>query len=103
MLMPLLEQGVVVFSRPHVDACLFDLPPGRPGKRGRGRIYGVNRISLAKRALTRGGWESMTWHCRGSMVTQRAKTFLATSRLVSGVIRVVIVRFDDGNRSLLLH
>lgn len=98
VLMPLLEQGVVVFSRLRHDACLFDLPPERePGKRGRGRIYGVNRISLAKRAAHSGGWESMTWHCRGSMVTRQTKTFLATSRLVSGVIRVVIVRFDDGS------
>ena len=29
------------------------------------------------------------------MVTRESKTFLATSHLVSGVIRVVIVRFDD--------
>jgi len=28
------------------------------------------------------------------------KTFLATSQLVSGVIRVVIVRFDDGGGHL---
>jgi len=30
------------------------------------------------------------------METREYKTFLATSRLVSGVIHVVIVRFDDG-------
>ena len=41
-------------------------------------------------------WEPMRYQCRGSMVTRESKTFLATSRLVSGVIRVVIVRFDDG-------
>ena len=29
-------------------------------------------------------------------MTRSYKTFLATSRLVRGVIRVVIVRFDDG-------
>ena len=29
-------------------------------------------------------------------MTRRYKTFLAASRLVGGVIRVVIVRFDDG-------
>ena len=38
----------------------------------------------------------MTYNCRGVEVTRHIKTFLATSRLVSGVIRVVIVRFDDG-------
>ena|GEM_PF-6718530 len=42
------------------------------------------------------GWKSMTYQCRGSMVTREHRTFLATSRLVSGVIHVVIVRFDDG-------
>jgi len=97
MLKPLTDLGVVVFSRLRKDACLFDLPPERePGKRGPRRIYGFNRISLAKRAAHAGGWESMTYQCRGAMVTREYKTFLATSRLVSGVIQVVIVRFDDG-------
>ena len=97
MLKPLTDSGVVVFSRLRKDACLFDLP-GEPerGKRGPRRIYGFNRISLAKRAAHAGGWESMTYQCRGAMVTREYKTFLATSQLVSGVIRVVIVRFDDG-------
>ncbi len=39
---------------------------------------------------------TLTYACRGAMVTREYKSFLATSRLVSGVIRIVIVRFDDG-------
>lgn len=97
LLDPLGELGVVVFSRLRKDAVLFDLPPEpRPGARGRPRIYGVNRISLSKRAGHRDGWQSITYHCRGRDVTRQYKSFLATSRLVGGVIHVVIVRFDDG-------
>lgn len=94
---PLIELGVVVFSRLRKDAKLFDLPPARkPGQRGRPRTYGVNRISLAKRAAHGSGWESITYNCRGGAVIRKYKTFLATSKLAGGVIRVVIVRFDDG-------
>jgi len=97
VLKPLMSLGVVVFSRLRKDACLFDLPPERePGKRGTRRIYGFHRISLADLTAKADGWESITYQCRGSLVTREYKTFLATSRLVSGVIRVVIVRFDDG-------
>ena len=97
VLKPLLKSGVVVFSRLRRDAKLFDLP-GTPkvGQRGRRPIYGVNRISLAKRAANKLGWDAITYHCRGVEVTRQYKTFLATSELVSGVIRVVIVRFDHG-------
>jgi hypothetical protein len=69
------------------------LPPS--GSHGN-RIYGKNRISLAKRARHREGWETITYDCRGTIVTRQYKTFLATSRLVSDQIRVVIVRFEDG-------
>ena len=94
---PVGKLGVVVFSRLRKDAALFDLPPERKsGQRGRPRIYGNNRISLSKRAAHRQGWESLTFNCRGVEVTRQYKSFLATSRLVGGVIRVVIVRFDDG-------
>jgi hypothetical protein len=94
---PLMELGVVVFSRLRKDAALFDLPPERkPGQRGRPRTYGLNRISLAKRAAHRDGWQSISFHCRGSEVVREYKTLLATSKLSGGVIRVVIVRFNDG-------
>ena len=53
-LIPVLEEGVVVVSRLRKDAHLRDLPPARDSDqrspRGRPRIYGHHRISLAKRA-----------------------------------------------------
>lgn len=97
VLYPLAKLGVVVFSRLRKDAALFDLPGDRkPGARGRHPIYGKNRISLAKRAAHQEGWNSGTYHCRGREVTRPYKTFLATSHFVGGVIRVVIVKFEDG-------
>jgi hypothetical protein len=96
-LLPVLELGIVVVSRLRKNACLYDLPgPPDPHRRGRHPIYGKQRISLAKRAAHRKGWETICYHCRGAEVTRQYKTFLATSKLVSGQIRVVIVRFEDG-------
>jgi len=92
-LLPVLELGIVVVSRLRKDACLFDLPAA--GSHAN-RIYGKNKISLAKRAGRRQGWSTITYHGRGVEVTRQYKTFLATSRLISGPIRVVIVRFEDG-------
>jgi hypothetical protein len=92
-LLPGRAVGLVVVSRLRKDACLFDLPP--LGSHGN-RIYGKNRISLAKRARHRESWETITYDCRGTIVTRQYKTFLATSRLISDQIRVVIVRFEDG-------
>ena len=92
-LKPVLALGIVVISRLRKDACLFDLPPA--DSHGN-RIYGKNKISLAKRAGHRQGWSTITYDCRGTKVTRRYKTFLATSRLTCGVIRVVILRFEDG-------
>ncbi len=92
-LLPVLELGITVVSRLRKDACLFDLPAA--DSHGN-RIYGKNRISLAKRAGHPQGWSSITYQCRGVEVTRQYKTFLATSRLISGKIRVVIVRFEDG-------
>ncbi len=94
---PVRAEGVVVVSRLRKDAQLFDLPPARqPGQRGRPRIYGSHALSLAKRAGQPRGWQSLTYNCRGEQVTREYKTFEATSRLVSGVLRVVIVRCDTG-------
>jgi len=71
VLKPLTELGVVVFSRLRKDACLFDLPPEpKPGQRGAHRIYGLRRIRLEKLATDADGWKSMTYQCRGSMVTR---------------------------------
>ena len=95
-LLPVLGLDIVVVSRLRKDACLYDLPdhPSSPPRAH--PIYGKNKISLAKRAAHRQGWQTITYHCRGVEVTRQYKTFLATSRLVSGQIRVVIVRFEDG-------
>jgi hypothetical protein len=91
-LIPVLAMNIVVVSRLRKDACLHDLPP--EGSHGN-RIYGKQKISLAKRAGHQHGWQTITYNCRGVEVTRQYKTFLATSKLVSGQIRVVIVRFED--------
>ena len=97
-LKPLIDLDVVVISRLRKDARLKTLPGKRKeGQRGRPRIYGTQTINLAKRAGHRKGWETVTYDCRGKQVTRRVKTFLATSGLVGGVIRVVIVKFEDGS------
>ena len=95
---PVRQEGVVVVSRLRRDAKLFELPPARqPGARGRPRVYGKHGVDLAKRAAHKEGWQPITYCCRGEQVTRQHKTFLATSRLVGGVIRVVIVQFEDGS------
>lgn len=97
VLLPLIQLGVVIFSRLRKDAVLFDLPPQpQPDQRGRHRLYGFHRIHLSQRVADPRGWQTMTYYCRGVEVTREYKSCLATSRLVSGVIRVVIVRFEDG-------
>jgi hypothetical protein len=93
-LKPVLDLGIVVVSRLRKDACLHDLPAA--GSHGN-RIYGKNKISLAKRAAHRQGWQTITYDCRGTRVTRQYKTFLATSRLVGGAIRVVLLRYEDGS------
>ena len=95
-LKPLLKMGATVVSRLRRDAKLFDLPHS-PATKGRGRppVYGKNRISLAKRAGHPQGWERITYQCRGHRVTREYKTFLATTKLTGGQIRVVLVRYDN--------
>jgi hypothetical protein len=94
-LLEALALDIVVVSRLRKDACLYDLPgPRPPHRRGPDPIYGKNKIDLAKRAAHRQGWQTITYLCRGEEVTRQYKTFLATSKLVSAQIRVVIVRFD---------
>ena len=97
-LKPVLALGIVVVSRLRKDACLHDLP-GQPDPHQRGPkpIYGNHKISLAKRAAHPQGWQAITYNCRGVEVTRWYKTFLATSELVSGQIRVVMARFEDGS------
>ncbi|MGQ9919585.1 MAG: IS701 family transposase [Bryobacteraceae bacterium] len=91
-----LRAGVTVIGRLRKDAALRDLPRKlrRGQRRGRGRPpkYGPNRLSLAKRAAHRHGWERAQCTLYGQTVTKRYKTFLATYRPTGGVIRVVIVK-----------
>lgn len=93
-LLPVLGLGFVVVSRLRKDARLFDLPAD--GSHGN-RIYGKHKISLPLRAAHHAGWSTIRYDCRGAEVTRQYKTFVATSALVSGPIRVVIVRFEDGS------
>jgi hypothetical protein len=95
-----LAAGVVVVGRLRKDAALRDVPPPRqPGQRrgrGRPRLYGRNRISLAKRAGQRRGWQTLDVVLYGKLVTKTYKTFLATWTPVGGVLRVVLVREARG-------
>lgn len=92
--------GVVIVGRLRKDAALRGLPPKRkPGKRrgrGRPRKYGKNKISLAKRAGQKRGWQTVECMLYGKTVTKTCKTFLATYPPVGGVIRVVLVREAHG-------
>jgi hypothetical protein len=104
-LKPALAAGVVVVGRLRKDAALRDLPPklrrGQRRGRGRPRKYGKNKISLAKRAGQKRGWQTVECTVYGETVTKTYKTFLATYRPAGGVIRVVLVREDDGWFALL--
>jgi hypothetical protein len=97
-----LAAAVVVVSRLRKDAGLRTLPEaerprrGQPKKRGRKPKYGKQAISLAKRAAHRQGWQTGDFVLYGKKVTKTYKTFLATYKPVGGVIRVVLVREDDG-------
>jgi len=97
LLRPLVAEGAHVICRLRRNAQLFDLPGPRTGRRGRPPIYGKNRIHLAKRAGHAKGWESVTFLCRGIAITRRYKTFLATTHLTGGVVRVVLLEHERGN------
>jgi Transposase DDE domain len=90
--------GIILVSRLRKDAALRDLPEEQPtGKRGRKPTYGRNVISLAKRAAHKGGWQTEEMVLYGKKVTKTFKTFLATWRPAGGIIRVVLVKEDDGS------
>jgi hypothetical protein len=95
-----LAAGVVVVSRLRQDAALRSVPQpprrGQPAKRGPKPKYGPQAISLAKRAAHRLGWQTAEFVLYGESVTKTYKTFLATYPPVGGLIRVVVVREDDG-------
>jgi len=99
-LQPVMKLGVVVVSRLRKDACLYTVPPKlkKGARRGRGapRKYGAKRISLAKRAAAKRGWQIIECVQYGKKVIKKYKTFLAAYRPVGGVIRVVIVQETNG-------
>ncbi|MCX7424120.1 MAG: transposase [Planctomycetia bacterium] len=72
---------VVVVGRLRKDAALRDLPPQlkRGERRGRPRKYGKHKISIAKRAGQRRGWQTVDCQVYGQPATKTCKTFLATS------------------------
>jgi hypothetical protein len=88
--------GVAVISRLRRDAALRTLPGPRRGRRGRPPVYGARRISLAKRAGQRRGWQVVQAHQYGAVRDKRIKTFEATWRPAGGRIRVVLVLEEHG-------
>lgn len=94
-----LQVGATVIGRLRKDAALWSVPavlaPGQR-RRGRPRKYGAERISLAKRAGHRQGWQRDTFTLYGAAVPVCYKTFLATYKPAGGLIRVVLVREDSG-------
>lgn len=92
-----LTAGAVVVGRLRKDAALRSVPKVPAKKtRGRPRKYGPDRISLAKRAGARGGWQTDEFELYGKRVMKTYKTFLATYPPVGGLIRVVLVREERG-------
>ena len=89
---------VVVVGRLRKDAALCDLPPklkkGQRRPRGRPRKYGKNKLSLAKRAGHRRGWQTIECTLYNQTGIKTYKTFLATYVPAGGVIRVVLVKED---------
>jgi hypothetical protein len=102
LLKPAKALGITVVSRLRCDAALWSLPlevPADQRSPGRPRVYGTERISLAKRAGQRRGWTTEAFTLYGERVTKRYKTFLATWKPAGGVIRVVLVDEPTGWRA----
>lgn len=94
---PLIAAGATVVTRLRSNSKLCDLPVQRQGQRGRPRKYGRNRISLKSRAGHRRGWQVIEYASRGVTAQARYKTFLATSEIAGGAIRVVLLEHANGN------
>src|SRR3954452_5704656 len=91
------QDGWVVVGRLRKDAALWSVPgPKQPGRRGPAPTYGKGRLSLAKRAGHKGGWQQVECVQYGAKVQKTVKTFQATWRPAGGLVRVVLVREDDG-------
>jgi hypothetical protein len=98
-LRPVMAAGVVVVSRLAKNSALWTVPDAvdpKRRKRGQPRKYGKDRISLAKRAGHREGWQTGEFVLYNKKVKKTYKTFLATYRPVGGVIRVLVVKETHG-------
>jgi hypothetical protein len=97
-LRPARPEGFPVVSRLRKDAAWWSVPPTtrRHGPRGPLPTSGQQRIVRAKRAGQPRGWPQVEWVQYGPRVTQTSKTFLATWRPASGLIRVVLVPEEHG-------
>jgi hypothetical protein len=91
------QRNIRLIGRLRKDAALKSVPGPQPsGKRGRKPIYGKEVISLAKRAGHREGWLEDEMVLYGVTVRKTYKTFLATWKPAGGVIRVVLVKEEEG-------
>jgi len=96
-LKPMRALGVTVVSRLRKDSALWTVPgPRDPHRRGPNRIYGEQRIDLAKRGGQRRGWATGMFDLYGKATEKRYKTFVATWRPAGGAIRVVLVDEPKG-------
>ena len=95
-----LRMSVTIVGRLRKDAALRGLPAvlraGQRRGRGRPRKYGKDKLSLAKRAGHRRGWQTIQCTLYGETVSKTYKTFLATYPPVGGTIRVVLVKEEHG-------
>jgi hypothetical protein len=96
-LKPMRALAVTVVSRLRKDSALWTVPgPRVPHRRGPNRVYGEQRIDLAKRAGQRRGWVTGTFTLYGKATEKKYKTFVATWRPAGGAIRVVLVDEPKG-------
>jgi hypothetical protein len=96
-LKPMRALAVTVVSRLRKDSALWTVPGARaPHRRGPTRIYGEQRIDLAKRAGQTRGWATGTFDLYGQPTEKRYKTFVATWRPAGDAIRVVLVDEPKG-------
>jgi DDE superfamily endonuclease len=92
------EAKATLVTRLRKDARLSSLPKTPPlGRRGPKPKYGKDKISLAKRAAHPLGWQTAAFVLYNETVTKTYKTFLATYRPAGGLVRVVIVKEDNGD------
>ena len=95
-LKPMRSLGVTVVRRLRKDSNPRTVPAARPGRRGRPRVYGEQRIDLAKRGGPRRGWTTGAFTRYGKSAVKRYKTFVAAWRPAGGAIRVVLVDEPEG-------